>query len=271
MTRLKKLHLIKEYFKFYFSSGNEHSIHSPFVFQLYNEVINQDDEYYAYQLFESIRARYLLDQNKIQVVDYGAGSLVNNSNQRSISSIARHSLVNPKKGRLLFRLANHFQPKEMLELGTSLGMSSMYLAGFSRNSQLTTLEGNPSSAEIAKANWNKIGLNNISCVTGDFNDTLPSTLEDLKNIDLAYIDGDHTYEATIKNCNLILNHMDDSSLMILDDIHWSAGMNKAWNELCSLEAVTISIDLFDLGLLFFKKDQEKEHFILRLNPKKEAS
>ena len=203
-------------------------------------------------------------------MDFGAGSHTNNNKKRSISSIAKNSSVNASKGRLLFRLANYFQPHTMLELGTSLGLSAMYLAGYSQNASLITLEGNPDSATIAKNNWEKTGIKNIECVTGNFHETLDPALKNLPNIDLAYIDGNHTYRATIDNCKKIMQRMHEDAVLILDDIHWSHEMKKAWDELSALPEISVSIDLFDLGLLFFKKDQEKEHFILRFNPKKPA-
>ena len=152
----------------------------------------------------------------------------------------------------------------ILELGTSLGITTSYLASANPAAQITTMEGASAVAAVAKDNFNKLGLNNIRVVEGNFDHTLTDTLTTMPVIDLAFLDGNHRYEPTVRYFRQILPHLHDHSIVILDDIHWSAEMEQAWDEVRGMEEVTLSIDLFFIGLVFFRKEQkEKQHFSIR--------
>jgi predicted O-methyltransferase YrrM len=258
--------LITKYLHYYItaSNGKGHGIHSPFVFDFIKNVLNDKRNFYAYQQMENLRAELLKNETIIEVEDFGAGSAISKTNKRTVSEIVRSAAKTERLGRLLFRIANYYQPKTMIELGTSAGLSSAYLASAIPNSKLITIEGSPAIAEIAKKNFSTLGLSNIELMTGNFDDILPKVLKDQPTIDLAFIDGNHRKQPTLNYFNLLIQHISDFSVLIFDDIHWSSDMESAWQEIKNDERVMLTVDLFFLGIAFFKNDfKTKQHFIIR--------
>lgn len=260
---MDKLKFIIDYVKYRISGKNEHAIHSPFVFDLYNDVIRDQTPFYAYSDIESIRAKLLLTEMSIKIEDYGAGSRVNNSNERKIKDIAKNTLKSPKYGQLLFRLVNYFKPNTILELGTSLGLSTMYLASSNKKCQVTTVEGCPATSKVAQINFNKIGLKNVLLVNDTFDRFLPNYLKQTKQLDMVFFDGNHQKEATLNYFNQCASKVHNDTIFIFDDIYWSEGMKEAWEEIKKHPKVTTSVDLFYLGIIFFKKELSNEHFVLK--------
>jgi predicted O-methyltransferase YrrM len=240
-----------------------YSLHSPFVYQLYTELIRTDKAYYAFSTIEAFR-QYLLENTQvIEVQDFGAGSRTLKTNQRKISDIAHTSLATPRTGQLLFKLVNHFQPKTLIELGTSLGISSLYLALPRPEADLHTFEGCPNIARIAQTQFDALHIENIHIHIGNIADRLPTVLSALSAVDFAYLDANHRYEPTIQYFEALLPKFTKESVLILDDIHWSAEMEQAWKTIKQHPQVTLTIDLFRLGLVFFREGQEKQDFVLR--------
>lgn len=242
-----------------FRAKDEHSIHSPFVFDLYTNIIKEAKPYYAFANIESIRAKYLLESKSISVTDFGTG----NSSKRRISTIASRTLKKPKSAELLFRLANYFSPSNILELGTSLGITTSYLASANSKSQIHTLEGCPEIAAIASQTFKTLKLDNVNLTIGSFDENLESVLSSIPSLDFIFIDGNHRKEPTIKYFQACLKASNDKTVFIIDDIHWSAEMNEAWLALKQHPKVTISIDLFDIGILILSPNSLKQDFILR--------
>lgn len=260
---MSKLKQALKYAKYRLKSGNEHSIHSPFVFELYNDVITDTTPFYIYDDIESIRAKLLLTDMEISIEDYGAGSKINSSNKRKIKDIAKHTLKSPKYGQLLFRLVKNFKPNTILELGTSLGLSTLYLAAANKNIEVTTVEGCPNTAKVAQINFDKIGFKNINLMNESFDTFLPNYLKKTKQLDFVFFDGNHTEEATLNYFNLCLEKTNNKSVFVFDDIHWSEGMIKAWGTIKKHPKVTTTIDLHFLGVVFFNADLSKEGFVLK--------
>ena len=253
---------IKKYLQYLLRAKDEHSLHSPFVFKLYTEVIADKNKYYAFDELDKIRKQLLQNRQTIDVVDLGAGSK-KMSNTRKISDIAKYSVANKKHSELLFRLINYFKPYTILELGTSLGLSALYMAKAAGNANIITIEGCPNTFAFAKQLIASNGVKNIELINTSFDAAFETTLKN-KTIDVAYIDGNHTYEATITYFNQLLERTHENSVLIFDDIYWTDGMTKAWEEIKANPAVTISIDLYKVGLIFFRKEnKQKEHFCLR--------
>ena len=239
-----------------------HGIHSPFVFQLHQNILNDTSNFYAFEEIESIRAKLLLSDKVIEVKDLGAGSQFNKSNKRSISSIAKHASKKPKEAQLLFRLVQEYQPKTILELGTSLGISTAYMAKAASSAKIISMEGCPQTSKVAELNLKKLNIQNVSVINGPFDEHLKETLSQLKSVDFLFIDGNHTKEATLSYFNLCLPFLNEQSIIVFDDIYWSKGMLEAWKNICAHKSISVSIDLFEMGIVFFKKDQAKEHFTI---------
>jgi predicted O-methyltransferase YrrM len=261
-----KFHLIKKYLHYCItaSNGQGHGIHSPFVFDFVKNVLNDKRNFYSYQQIENLRGQLLKTETTIEVEDFGAGSAIAKTNKRTVAEIVKSAAKSEKLAKLLFRMANHYQPKTMIELGTSAGISSAYLASALPDSRLITIEGSPAIAEIAKKSFSALGLSNIELMTGNFNDILPKVLGDHSTIDFAFIDGNHRKQPTINYFNSFIQHTSDFSVLIFDDIHWSSDMEEAWQEIKNDEHVMLTVDLFFLGIVFFKSDfKTKQHFTIR--------
>jgi predicted O-methyltransferase YrrM len=261
---MSKLQQIIDYVRFIGRSNNSHGIHSPFVFNLYNEVLNVKKGYYLFYPIESLRASYLSNHSMIDMLDLGAGSNLGTDAQRKISKIAATSLQSPKNAALLFRLVDYFQPKTLIELGTSLGITTCYLAKAVRNSNVITIEGNPALATIAKQGFQKMGITNIACKTGSFDTYFLDALKEFNQIDFILIDGNHRYDPTWQYFTSALPYTTENSVFIFDDIYWSKEMKDVWQQIKNHPQVTVTIDLYKFGLVFFKRGQRKQHFKLRV-------
>jgi predicted O-methyltransferase YrrM len=238
-----------------------HGVHSPFVYELVTEVL-PDQQSPEFGKIESLRNQMLLDMETVVVHDLGAGSRVLQSPERKIRDIARHSLKNARMGRLLYRLARHSESAHLLELGTSLGITSAYLAATGK--EVTTIEGCPNISARAQQNLNALGLSHVSLFTGNFDDRLPEVLDAHPECRYVFVDGNHSYEATMRYFHLLCDKLTNHSVIIFDDIYWSKGMLRAWKEIINHPKSRVTIDLFHLGLVYFKNEQAPEHFKIRL-------
>ena len=266
MNMYSKFQLAKKYLHYYFSASNGkgHGIHSPFVFDFVKHVLNDRANYSCYQPVEQIRKVLLQDETVIEVKDFGAGSSVIKTNKRVVKDIAASSLKPKKYAQLLYRMVKYYKPETILELGTSFGITSAYLASGNTGSVLHTCEGSASIASIAKQNFAELELQNIQLTEGDFTDTLTLLLSKLKTIDFAFIDGNHRKEPTLNYFEQLLNHSTTSSILIFDDIHWSSEMETTWESIKKDESVTLSIDLFFIGIVCINTDfKNPQHFTIR--------
>jgi predicted O-methyltransferase YrrM len=246
------------------SSGKGHGVHSPFVFDFITKVLNDERSFYAFAAIENLRADLLKDSSEIDVEDFGAGSRLRKINKRSVQAIAQSSLKPKKFGQLFFRMVNYYTPQNILELGTSLGITSAYLASANTNIKLTTLEGASTISKIAISNFKHLQLENIQLVTGNFDETLKDVLANYSKIDFVFVDGNHRFEPTLRYFHDLLPLTHDQTILIFDDIHWSREMEKAWKEIQDYPAVTLTIDLFFIGIVIFRKENKvKQHFTIR--------
>ena len=268
---MSAIYPVKKYIQYLLKAKNEHSIHSPFVFKLYTEVIADKNKFYAFDELDKTRKQLLINQQTIEVVDLGAGSKKMN-NTRKVADIAKYSIANKKYSELLFRLTNFFKPQSVLELGTSLGLSALYMAQAVPKASIISVEGCPNTYAFAKQLIDSHRLHglsqieNIELINTSFDDALSNSKFKIQNskFDVVYIDGNHTYEATIKYFHVLLKSTNENSLLIFDDIYWTPGMTQAWEEIKAHPAVTLTIDLYKVGLVFFRKEnKQKEHFCLR--------
>ncbi len=256
---------LKSYISFLLASTNQHGVHSPFVYDLVSECFYDDNSKLKpkYDKLKNYRLS-LLDNNRlINVTDFGAGSRVFKSNHRKISAIAKNAGISNKRAELLIRIVEYFNSKNILEIGTSLGIGTACLSLGNSNSKITTLEGCPETSKITKEQFNKFHFYNIDIKIGDFKSTLPKALNEM-NYDLIYFDGNHKKDSTINYFEQCLSSAHNDSVFIFDDIHWSKGMEEAWNYIKDHNKVTVSIDTFQWGMVFFKKEQPKEHFVIRV-------
>ncbi|HOW32032.1 MAG TPA: class I SAM-dependent methyltransferase [Bacteroidales bacterium] len=260
-----KLTRMYSYVRYLLSARTKYGIHSPFVYSLVTEVFENHQANADTERIKALRNRLKRSKRVLEVTDFGSGR----GNKpyalhfRTVGNLAAHSAVTPSRGELLYNLVNRFRPSTILELGTSLGISTLYLSTGNPYAKVITIEGCSTTSEVARENFAEFNLTNIKMLTGRFEDVLPAALDQLATVDFAFIDGHHEYEPTKNYARMIMQRVTENSVIVIDDIHWSAGMEKAWKEICSLPQVKVSIDVFRFGMLFFREGLSKQHFGIR--------
>lgn len=255
---------IKAYLKFLQKSSNQHGVHSPFVFNLVTKCFYDITKHPQYQVLKNYRKSLLQNQNTIEVTDFGVGSKIFKSNNRPIAKIAATAGISSKNAQLLFRMVHYFQPRNILEIGTSLGLATAALALGNPKAKVITLEGCPETSKVANQQFEKFNLKNVESTIGEFGQILSSSDIRRLTFDLIYFDGNHQKEATLKYFEMLLPTINNDSVWIFDDIHWSEDMEMAWETIKKNPLVTVSIDTFQWGIVFFRKEQQKEHFVIRI-------
>ena len=255
-----------KFIKYYLSASNGkgHGIHSPFVYDFIRKVLNKTNAPENAAQIEARRKSLESNNSVIEVLDRGAGSRQAEFKQRSISGIAKSALKQKKISQLLYRMGVHFNPDNILEMGTCFGITSSYLAMSMPNQTMVTMEGAPAIAKEAQATFDLVHLKNIQIIEGDFSTSLPEYLNTIPQIGMVYIDGNHRYAPTMEYFKLLLSKVNEHSVLIFDDIYWSSEMEKAWDDIKKQAEVTLTIDLFHVGIVFFRKEnKQKQHFTIR--------
>ncbi len=254
------LQLAVDYLKHQFTSKTRHGVHSPFAYRLVDKVIYDFHAKPSYDKIEELRNELLHDERVIAITDLGAGSHVNNNKQKKVKTLAANALKPAKLAQLIHRLAADHSPENIIELGTCLGLTTSYLATAVPRAQVVSIEGCPETAKVAEENLAALGIKNTGIIVGNFDKVLPDVIAMFPRLDFVFIDGK---EATLNYFNWCLPKLSENSIMIFDDIYWSRGMKEAWNEIKAHPQVTVTIDLFWIGLVFVRKGQAKEDFKIR--------
>ncbi len=255
------IHQSKSYIKFIRLAKNKHGVHSPFVYDLVTKCFNDKTKYPEYEILKSHRKALRSDSSMVEMKDFGQGSRVFKGNARKVSAVVKNAGMRKKRQKLLFRMAKYFKSETILELGTSLGMGTVALSLSNEFSAINTVEGCPNTLSKAQEYFEKFNLHNIQIHQELFSEFLENTST---QFDLIFIDGDHNGERTLGYFNSLLNKVHNDSLIIFDDIYWSKDMTVAWQKIIANEKVTVSIDTFQWGLVFFRKEQPKQHFVIRI-------
>jgi predicted O-methyltransferase YrrM len=255
-------HQTLSYLNHWLNEVNSHSLQAPFIYNLYTRYIQKDYNTTQFEGIEKTRNKLLDLDLLVMPVNFGAKSNIHSNNQKvKASKIAKKGITSFKVSRLLARLIDYNESKTMIELGTSFGLNTLYLAK-NKNSKVVTFEGSEDIANIALTNFEYYAKKNIKLIIGNIDSTLPKFLNSRISIDFAYIDANHKYEPTISYFNQIIKRMHDDSIVVLDDIYWSKEMTEAWEEIKNHPQVTHSIDLFSVGIVFFKPDLVKTNYRL---------
>lgn len=259
------LHKVSSFIKHFFRAEFlSHKKSNKKESHIVNDLILSNSMYYSFLDIDDLRYELLKEKEKIKVNDLGAGSSVTKSEQRRICDITRHSAIPEKYGKILFRLINYFESKTIIELGTSLGIGTMYLATPSSKNKVITIEGSKPSAAFANAIFEEFELNNIELQIGNFDEQLPLTLEAIEKLDFVFFDGNHRYTPTINYFNQCLEKATEKSIFVFDDIYWSKEMTNAWKQIIAHPKVSLSIDLYRMGIVFFDKELQKDKLFVRI-------
>jgi predicted O-methyltransferase YrrM len=265
--------IVYKYLHYYLTASNSrgHGIHSPFIFHFITKVLNDKNHYPAYDMVEQLRNQLLKDQTVLNIEDFGAGSSINKTNQRTIAAIVKRAAKPKKYGQLLYRIVKEYQPQTIVELGTSLGITTSYLALGNQAANIITLEGAEAVAAKAENIFQQLSFSNlpgrqagIRVMKGNFDNMLPSVIRELPSPGLVFIDGNHRRESTERYFQQLLTKIHNDSILIFDDIHWSREMEQAWDTIRQHPSVRCSIDLFFIGIVLFRNEfREKQHFTIR--------
>jgi len=250
---------VKSYINHWLNSVDEHSIHSPFFFDFYNKVIRKDEDKPEFQSIEQIRRNLLQNSTLVNVNDLGASSPHFNSMSRPLSKITATSVSPASYARLYHRIINYIDAKQIIELGTSLGITTLYLAQ-KENVKVTTFEGNEAMINIALTHIEYFNHKNIDIIEGNIDTELSNFLLSPSKIHFALMDANHRYEPTLRYFNLLSRRMADKGVIVMDDIYYSEEMKRAWKEICNHQLVYGSVDLFRCGILFFDPALNRQHY-----------
>ena len=252
-------HQIKNYIKHYFvAKRGGHGVHSPFAFQLCEEVFYNNNHFYDFDELKKTRTLLLEDTTEIFIEDFGAGSKTFKSNKRKINEVTQKGISTAKQSEVLYKLINFLKCNTSIELGTSIGLNSLYMANANTKGKLISIEGSKSLIEFAIALAKKNNIQNTEFIHAKFDTVLPEILKKINSLDLLYVDGNHTYDATLNYFKLALEKKSNTSVFIFDDIYWSPQMTKAWQAIQNHPAVTLSIDTFYFGLIFFREEVKEK-------------
>jgi len=262
---MRDYHIVFNYLNYKILSRHRrgHGIHSPFVYNLITQVFRNKIDPVVVSNIENLRKEMLADNEVIKVTDYGSGSKHFKDGMRKISSIVKHSSVPEKYGKLLYKLAGEYGGQDIIELGTSLGISALYMAAGARGSTVHTIEGCPSVSRIARMNFEKAGFDNIKLYNGKFDEIISELKEKDITPGLVFIDGDHRKDALLKYFDTLSNMCHEKSVVVIDDIHRSAEMASGWEEIKKMKKVSITIDIHRMGIAFFRKGIAKFDYIIR--------
>ena len=258
---MKQIRFIYKYILHTLTARNTkgYGVHSPFLFQLVRFVIYDKSQYYVFPKIENLRKSLSMDNRVLQVEDFGTGK----SRGRKVSDIVALSVKPAKYAQMMFKLVLFAKAQQVLELGTSLGLTTSYLASSSSDIHCVTLEGSEDIAAVAKENFQKLHIKNIEIETGNIDKTLPDILNGFEQLDFVFIDANHRLPAAFDYFEQCVNKIHEKSVMVVDDIYWSADMEEVWKRIKNHPGVTSTIDLFHMGIVFFNKDLNKNHYKMR--------
>ena len=261
---MKKLLLIYRYIIYWFKSRTRYRIHSQFVFDFTNNILRDREEYGDYSVLWKHRNELAESTDPIETVDFGigAGKKAYSTRMLSLGKIVRLRSHNESRLKLLYRMTRYYKPKNILEFGTAAGISASYIKKGNQESSMTTLEGCANLAARANEYFEELGLRNIEIAVGNFDVTLDEVLKKFSDLDFVFFDGNHRKEPTLRYFQKCAQLANENSIFVFDDIHWSSDMESAWNSIKSDTRVSVTIDLFWFGLVFFRKGIEKQDFIL---------
>ncbi len=260
---MKKLKLIVRHFQYYWRAKTKNRINHDFVLEFLNNTIENKEEFPFFEPLEALREKLKNDNSPLIKQDLGAGSQTNPVKNTTTALLAKNSQSFPMTAQFLFRVTNWLHPKTMVELGTSLGIGTIYQALGSKDGKMYSVEGCPNTTAVARKVVNDFEVDNIEIAQGNFDDLLPEYLEKIKSLDYIFVDGNHLEKPTIAYFEMCLPYVHENSVLVFHDIRWSDGMVAAWEHIKKQKSISLTIEVYDVGIVFFKKDiGEKQNFSL---------
>jgi predicted O-methyltransferase YrrM len=254
----------QSYFRYLIHSQAPGTIQAVLPTTIFNKTThNEPSMQEHFRRIEVLRSNMLKDHRVIEVKDFGAGGGADETEARTIASIVRKSSQLRRYNTLYYKLIQHQKPTKILELGTSFGFTTALMAMAAPNAQVITIEGCPATAALANENFDRLGISNIELIRGPFESQLDVVFRKYGKMDYIFFDGNHRMVPTLNYFLKALNHKHSGSLFVFDDIRWSEQMFDAWNELIKHPEITISLDLFSIGLVMFDPSIPEKHLQIR--------
>lgn len=256
------LHAVVSYMKY--SMRSKRWAHSPFVYDFIQSVLRNEEDMPQWKRIESARKQLKHSYRMLNVLDLGTSGRAHGMvSMRRVSSIVRTSCKSERMCRLLARMVQHYKCERIVEFGTSFGMSTSYMASACQQGKVYTVEGSPEVLQVATQVFEYAKLSNIETVNADFDYVMEHFAHKMEGVDFFFLDGNHAYEPTMRYFNFAKQYAGNNTIFVFDDIHWSSGMSRAWQEIINDAAVSVSIDLYNMGIVFFRKENAKQHFVLK--------
>lgn len=251
---------IKSYIKFLISGTSKYSIHSPFLHHFIQDVLDHGGIFYCFPAIELVRKKVSQEKKTIKKSDLGAGSSYGNKNVIPINQILKQEQSSPKKAKLLFKMVNYFNPEKVLEMGTSLGFTTAYLANARKKNEVLSVEADKQKCKIASITIKSLGIKNVKIINSSFSDLIEKAKH--WHFNFIYFDGNHTEKATLSYFNWAVEKVSENDVFVFDDIYWSKEMHNAWAAIINHEKPTLTLDLFCVGIVFFNPNLSKQHIKL---------
>jgi predicted O-methyltransferase YrrM len=271
MKQTLSIKLIHDYFlraghyiRFIVTAGHRkgHGIHPPFAYELVSKVLFDREYKEAYDQLKNLRNTLKRNKTNLHVSSIGVNSKHFTGNTRRIGQLLKHSSIQSKYSKFFYRIAEYYRPNTIIELGTSIGVSTLSFALGNPKAKVLTIEGNSALCNFAGELFKAEGVNNITLFEGDFDEHLQIINTDYPPPDLVFIDGNHSKEATLRYFKFFVHWMEEGFL-IFDDINWSAGMQEAWKDIVDDERAQITFDLFRMGIVVRRKQVTPGHYRIR--------
>ncbi len=261
---MEKILFIFRYIKYRFKAKTRYKIHSQFVYDFINNILRDKEKYAHYDVLWKHRNKLSKSRDPIETVDFGVGSGKNTYSTKihTLGKIVRLRSHKENELKLLYRIVKYYQPNNILEFGTAAGISAVYIKAANKSSNMISMEGCANLASKADESFAELGLHNIETSVGNFDTNLHTVLKKFNTLDFVFFDGNHRKEPTLKYFEECVKLSNENSIFVFDDIHWSKGMESAWETIKEDNRVSITIDIFWFGIVFFRKGIEKQNFIL---------
>ena len=240
-----------------------HGIHSPFLYDLIINTFNNSFQYETYSRIEKLRKIIRTDRQNYIYTNYRPSQNVYTRHPRKVSDVVKKTAISPKHARLIFRLINKFNPNVSLELGTGVGVTTAYIASAKKHNIVYTVDKNNELTDYARHNLQYLDIENVRIINDTFEEAIKKIIRLNKKIDFLLIDGNHTKTATITYLSQMYSLFHNDTIIIIHDIHWSPEMESAWKTIINNPDIKLAIDLFFMGIIFFKSELNKQNFVIK--------
>jgi len=252
----------RKYLYFLLEASNQHGVHSPFIYQLVTQCFYKKIPKNLWKTFLNSR-KYLEDNSeKKKTTALGSASKIFKSNTHPVSKIAKVAGITNKKANLLIKTINYLKPKQILEIGTAMSLGTSAIKTENDAVSILTLEECPETSKILQKLFEKNNFKAIEIINRNFSKTLSMNTQN-KQFDCIIFDRNHSKKATLNYFEECLKTVHNNSFFIFDAIYWTPEMQEVWAIIKKHSKVTVTVDVFHLGIVFFRKEQAKEHFKIR--------